>query len=152
MQGDLLEQELGIQPEHEGGLYRDPRQPHDVGYRHRQHLALRAGARVVVDNTSSTPVLQRPNCPWRGRRHPQHYEVHQRPRHGHRRCPCLQGPRLHGERRWRPRPLHRGCPERDGLLASTSIGLKTLPLRMREHCANARALAEFLDSNDRVAQ
>ena len=34
----------------------------------------------------------------------------------------------------------------------TSIGLKTLPLRMREHCSNARLLAEFLDSSEKVAR
>ena len=32
----------------------------------------------------------------------------------------------------------------------TGIGLKTLPLRMKEHCSNARALAEFLESSDKV--
>ena len=34
----------------------------------------------------------------------------------------------------------------------TSIGLKTLPLRMREHCSNARALASFLESSDKVGR
>jgi cystathionine gamma-synthase len=31
-------------------------------------------------------------------------------------------------------------------------GLKTLALRMRQHCANARAIAEFLDGHPRVQQ
>ena len=34
----------------------------------------------------------------------------------------------------------------------TSIGLKSLPLRMREHCSNARALADFLEGHSKVAR
>lgn len=33
----------------------------------------------------------------------------------------------------------------------TNIGLETLHLRMRQHCANALAVAKFLESNDKVA-
>jgi len=32
----------------------------------------------------------------------------------------------------------------------TNIGLKTLSIRMRQHCANARAVAEFLDAHPKV--
>jgi cystathionine beta-lyase/cystathionine gamma-synthase len=32
----------------------------------------------------------------------------------------------------------------------TSIGLKTLPLRMKQHCSNARVLAEFLEDHAKV--
>ncbi len=34
----------------------------------------------------------------------------------------------------------------------TSIGLKSLPLRMREHCSNARALADFLEGHPKVVR
>ena len=32
-----------------------------------------------------------------------------------------------------------------------NLGLETLPLRMRQHCANAQAVAEYLEKNDKVS-
>jgi O-acetylhomoserine (thiol)-lyase len=32
-----------------------------------------------------------------------------------------------------------------------SLGLETLHVRMAKHCANAKAVAEFLDKNDKIA-
>ena len=32
-----------------------------------------------------------------------------------------------------------------------NLGLESLPLRMRQHCANAQAIAEYLQSNEKVA-
>ncbi len=32
-----------------------------------------------------------------------------------------------------------------------NLGLESLPLRMRQHCQNGQAIAEFLESNDKVA-
>ena len=32
-----------------------------------------------------------------------------------------------------------------------NLGLETLPLRMERHCSNAQAVAEFLESHEKVA-
>ena len=109
------------------------------------------GASVVVDNTFATPVLQRPLSMGAD------VVVHSTTKfiNGH-------GTVIGGALASRnPDFIEEGggaLLRYMGAVPSaldcwlTSIGLKTLPLRMREHCSNARALASLLESSDKVGR
>lgn len=113
-------------------------------------IARRAGARVVVDNTWATPVLQRPLELGAD------FVMHSTTKYlgGH-------GDVLGGA------VVARAEDEMFGRLRSVQVsigavpspfdcwlvlrGIRTLPYRMRGHCANARALAAYLAAHPRVA-
>jgi methionine-gamma-lyase len=107
------------------------------------------GARVVVDNTFATPILQRPL------EHGADVVVHSTTKYINGHGTIIGGavvaadPALLEES---IAPLIRftgGVPSPFDCWL-TNIGLKTLPLRMRQHCVNAAAVAAFLDSHPAV--
>jgi methionine-gamma-lyase len=112
-------------------------------------IAHAKGAKVVVDNTFATPILQRPLELGAD------VVVHSTTKYinGHgtvvggavvSRHPALMEEQISSLVRFVggvPSPF-------DCWL--TNLGLKTLPLRMRQHCASAMAVAEFLDAHPAV--
>ncbi len=109
------------------------------------------GARVIVDNTFATPILQRPLSMGAD------VVVHSTTKFINGHGTVIGGALVCRD----PDFIENGggaLVRYMGAVPSpmdcwlTSIGLKTLPLRMREHCSNARALAELLESSDKVAK
>lgn len=111
-------------------------------------LAHAAGARVVVDNVFATPVLQRP------------FElgadvvIYSATKHIDGQGRCLGGAILTNDEKYaevlNPFLRHTGpalSPFNAWLLLK---GLETLELRVAAHCANALAVARFLETESRV--
>ena len=153
LQCDLLEQELASNPNTKVVYIETPANPtmSVIDIASTTEIAHAHGARVVVDNTFATPVLQRPLALGAD------VVIHSTTKFINGHGTVIGGALVCRD----PDFMENGggaLVRYIGAVPSamdcwlTSIGLKTLPLRMREHCANARALAEFLDSNDRVAQ
>jgi cystathionine beta-lyase/cystathionine gamma-synthase len=107
-----------------------------------------AGAVVVVDNTFATPYLQRPL------ELGAHIVVHSTTKYlgGHSDLvggfACTNDPTIAERLAFLQNSLGAVPGPFDSWLVLR--GLKTLALRMRQHCANARAIAEFLDGHPRV--
>jgi len=109
--------------------------------------AAAAGVPVVFDNTFATPYLQRPLELGAT------YAVHSATKYfgGHDVIGgVLVGPagRLHAIRNTLYKDL--GVAPAPAVSYHLLRGLKTLPLRMDRHCANALALAKFLAAHDKV--
>jgi cystathionine beta-lyase/cystathionine gamma-synthase len=107
-----------------------------------------AGATLVVDSTFATPYLFRPL------EHGADYVLHSATKYlgGHGdvmagvvACSAERGRDL----RERQKLLGANLGPQEAWLALR--GLKTLPLRMRQHCANAQAVAEWLNQHPAVA-
>jgi cystathionine beta-lyase/cystathionine gamma-synthase len=112
-------------------------------------LAHRAGAALIVDNTFATPYLFRPLD------HGADYAVHSATKYigGHGdllagvvACSAERGHDL----RERQKLVGANLGPQEAWLGLR--GLKTLPLRMRQHCANAQIVAEWLAGQPAVAQ
>ena len=114
-----------------------------------------AGALLVVDNTFATPVLQNPLTLGA------HAVIHSTTKYIGGHSDVLGGAVVVGDAQWRGQPLtdviafqQFACgavaAPFDSFLAAR--GLKTLPLRMERHCANALAVAEFLESREDVLE
>ena len=112
-------------------------------------MAHRAGASLIVDSTFATPYLFRPL------EHGADYAVHSATKYlgGHGdvmagvvACSSRRGLDL----RERQKLLGANLGPQEAWLALR--GLKTLPLRMRQHCANAQAVAEWLAGREAIAQ
>ncbi len=112
-------------------------------------IAHAAGATLIVDNTFATPYLFRPLA------HGADYVVHSATKYlgGHGdvmagvvACSAERGCDL----RERQKLLGANLGPQEAWLALR--GLKTLPLRMRQHCANAQLVAEWLARHPAVAR
>lgn len=112
-------------------------------------IAHAAGAAVIVDSTFASPYLFRPL------EHGVDYALHSATKYlgGHGdmmagvvACSAERGHDL----RERQKLLGANLGPQEAWLALR--GLKTLPLRMRQHCANAQAVAEWLADHPDVAQ
>jgi cystathionine beta-lyase/cystathionine gamma-synthase len=112
-------------------------------------MAHTAGASLIVDNTFATPYLVRPL------EHGADYAVHSATKYlaGHGdvmagvvACSSQRGLDL----RERQKLLGANLGPQEAWLALR--GLKTLPLRMRQHCTNAQAVAQWLAGHAAVAQ
>jgi methionine-gamma-lyase len=107
------------------------------------------GARVVVDNTFATPVLQRPL------EHGADVVVHSTTKYINGHGTVIGGAVVSNDAvlmEERIASLIRfigGVPSPFDCWL-TNLGLKTLPLRMREHSANAMAVANFLEAHPGV--
>ncbi len=107
-----------------------------------------AGAVVVVDNTFATPYLQRPLELGAD------IVVHSTTKYlgGHSDLiggfACTNDPTIAERLAFLQNSLGAVPGPFDSWLVLR--GLKTLALRMRQHCANARAITEFLDGHPRV--
>ncbi|RLZ02503.1 cystathionine gamma-synthase [Kocuria tytonicola] len=118
-------------------------------------VARDAGALLVVDNTFATPALQNPLTLGA------HAVVHSTTKYIGGHSDVLGGAVVVGDAAWRGEPLAElmafqqfACGAVagpfDAFLAAR--GLKTLPLRVERHCANALEVARFLRSREDVAE
>jgi cystathionine gamma-synthase/methionine-gamma-lyase len=112
-------------------------------------MAHQVGAALIVDNTFASPYLFRPLA------HGADYAVHSATKYlgGHGdlmagmvACSAQRGHDL----RQRQKLLGANLGPQEAWLALR--GLKTLPLRMRQHCANAQAVAQWLAGHPAVAR
>jgi len=100
-----------------------------------------AGAKVVIDNTFATPYLYRPFLDGAD------YETHSLTKYINGHGDALGGSITCGQENFRDLEslvCTQGCvlsPDNAQMIAR---GMKTFALRMRQHCANASALASFL--------
>ncbi|MEW6363465.1 MAG: PLP-dependent aspartate aminotransferase family protein [Acidobacteriota bacterium] len=110
--------------------------------------SIRPDCHIVVDNTFATPFLQRPLE--LGADVVLHSTTKYIGGHG----TVIGGAVIMVDEEVRTHLYHMmkdfgGCPSPfDAWLVNA--GLKTLPLRMREHCANAQRIAEFLEQHPKV--
>lgn len=114
-------------------------------------LAHRHGALCAIDNTFSTPILQQPFA------HGVDFIIHSTTKylngHGNSTAGVILGLDKTAMRKnvWRAMKLAgTNCSPFEAWL--THNGLKTLALRMERHCANALALAEFLEKHPAVGR
>jgi cystathionine gamma-synthase/methionine-gamma-lyase len=110
-------------------------------------LAHDAGAALIVDNTFATPYLVRPL------EHGADYVVHSATKylggHGDLMAGVVACSQQRGhDLRERQKLIGANLGPQEGWLALR--GLKTLPLRMRQHCANAQRVAEWLSGHPTV--
>ncbi len=112
-------------------------------------LSHRAGAKIIVDNTFASPVLYRPL------KDGVDFCVHSTTKYigGHG---DVMGGAVITSAENRP-ALHEIIKMTGGNLGPTEAwltlrGLKTLPLRMRQHCSNAMEVARWLEDHARVSR
>ncbi len=112
-------------------------------------MASRVGGKVIVDNTFATPVLFQPL------KHGVDYSVHSTTKYIGGHGDVLGGAVItsKGNRA----TLHEIIKMTGGSLGPfeawlTHRGLKTLPLRMRQHCSNAVEVARWLETHPRIAR
>jgi len=112
-------------------------------------MARQAGAKVIVDNTFATPVLFRPL------KHGVDFCVHSTTKYIGGHGDVLGGAVVcSAENR---KTLHEIIKMTGGNLGPTEAwltlrGIKTLPLRMRQHCANAMAVAKWLQGHPQISK
>ena len=113
------------------------------------HLAHRVGAKVIADNTFATPFLFRPI------EHGADFCIHSTTKYIGGHGDVLGGAVVtSGKNR---AALHEIIKMTGGNLGPaeawlTLRGLKTLPLRMRQHCRNALEVAQWLESHPRISR
>lgn len=111
---------------------------------------IRPGCHVIIDNTFATPFLQRPLELGAD------VVLHSMSKYicGH--GTVIAGAVVTVDDQVRAHVYHMmkdlgGCPSPfDAWLVNS--GLKTLPMRMRQHCANAQRVAEFLEGHPKVSR
>ncbi len=113
------------------------------------NLAHQTGAKVIVDNTFATPFLYRPI------QHGADFCVHSTTKYIGGHGDVLGGAIVTSKAN--RSILHEIIKMTGGNLAPmeawlTLRGLKTLPLRMRQHCQNAMEVARWLEGHPRVAR
>ena len=113
-------------------------------------LAHEVGAQVVVDNVFSTPLLQSPL------KHGADIVVYSTTKHIDGQGRCLGGAIL-GPEDYITGPLHNYLKHTGPALSPFNAwvalkGLETLALRVRQHVANARALARVLSESGKISQ
>ncbi|MEN8233646.1 MAG: PLP-dependent aspartate aminotransferase family protein [Actinomycetota bacterium] len=152
LDADALEREFAVHPNTKVVYLETPANPtmRLIDIARTAEIAHAHGAKVVVDNTFATPVLQRPL------EHGADVIVHSTTKYinGHGTvvggAVVTRDPELMEEG---VGPLLRAM----GAIPSpfdcwlTNIGLKTLPLRMAQHSANGMAVAKYLESHPVVA-
>ncbi len=113
-------------------------------------LAHAHGARLVVDNTFATPVLQRPLQLGAD------VVVHSTTKYINGHGTIIGGAVVSTDRDLMETEVASLIRFTGGVPSPldcwlTNLGLKTLPLRMTRHCASATAIASFLDEHDAIA-
>lgn len=111
-------------------------------------LSHRYGARVVIDHTFATPYLARP-LEW-GVDCVVHSATKYLGGHGDITCGVAMAPAFHDRLDQHRRNLGSVLSPFEAWLLLR--GIKTFPLRMRQHCENAAAVAAFLDAHPKVTQ
>lgn len=112
-------------------------------------LAHRKGVKVIVDNTFATPFLLQPI------KHGVDFCIHSTTKYIGGHGDVLGGAVVTS--RENRSTLHELIKMTGGTLGPmeawlTLRGLKTLPLRMRQHCLNAMEVAQWLENHPRIAQ
>ncbi|MDA1044063.1 MAG: PLP-dependent aspartate aminotransferase family protein [Verrucomicrobia bacterium] len=111
-------------------------------------VARAAGCDVLVDNTFASPYLQQPL------RLGATLSLHSTTKYINGHSDCLGGAVLTDNPQWHAQMVF--AQKALGLQPSpfdawlTCRGLRTLPLRMDQHCANALAIAKWLETQERV--
>jgi cystathionine beta-lyase/cystathionine gamma-synthase len=111
-------------------------------------VAQEAGCDVLVDNTFASPYLQQPLALGAT------LSLHSTTKYINGHSDCLGGAVLTNDADWHARMIF--AQKALGLQPSpfdawlTARGARTLPLRMDQHCANALALAKWLQDQPRV--
>jgi cystathionine beta-lyase/cystathionine gamma-synthase len=111
-------------------------------------LAREGGATLIVDNTFASPYLSRPLA------HGADYVVHSATKYLGGHGDVMAGAVVCSEERARDlrerqKVLGANLGPQEAWLALR--GLKTLPLRMRQHCSNALAVAQWLEGQRAIA-
>jgi methionine-gamma-lyase len=110
------------------------------------------GAKVVADNTFASPILQQPLALGAD------VVVHSTTKYINGHGTVIGGVVVSADPEYMENGPGKKLRYMGGAVPSpfdcwlTNIGLKTLPLRMEKHCANAREVAEFLDAHNSVTQ
>ncbi len=112
-------------------------------------MAHQNGAKVIVDNTFATPFLYRPIG------HGVDFSVHSTTKYIGGHGDVLGGAVITSQEK--RAALHEILKMTGGNLGPmdawlTLRGLKTLPLRMRQHCLNGMEVARWLESNPRISK
>ncbi len=149
---DALAAELELHPETTAVYMETPANPTMtlIDIAATAEIAHAAGAKVIVDNTFATPVLQRPLGLGAD------VVVHSTTKFINGHGTVIGGAVVSTDEALMAEqigPLIRftgGVPSPFDCWL-TNLGLKTLPLRMRQHCANGMAVAEFLEGHPAVA-
>ena len=114
-------------------------------------LAHKAGAKLIVDNVFATPVLQRPLA------FGADIVMYSTTKHVDGQGRCMGGALLTNDEDYYTNHLvpwmrHTG-PAMSPFNAWTMLkGLETLDIRVRQHCANAQALAEWLEGQKGIVK
>ena len=108
------------------------------------------GARLIVDNTFATPVLQRPLHLGAD------VVVHRTPKYTTGHATAIGGAVVSTDRDFLDTEISALMRFTGGVPSAidcwlTNLGLKTLPLRMERHCATAMKVATFLEDHPSVA-
>ncbi len=148
---DRLEQELATRPETTAVFLETPANPtmRIIDIATTVAIAHEHGAKVVVDNTFATPVLQRPLSLGAD------VVVHSTTKYINGHGTVIGGAAVYrdaaelGDRIARLIKFTGGVPSSFDCWL-TNLGLKTLPLRMERHCANATEVAAFLADHEKV--
>lgn len=150
----LLEAEFAAHPNTKAVFLESPANPTMtiIDIARTASIAHAHGAKVIVDNTFASPALQRPLSLGAD------VVVHSTTKYINGHGTVIGGVVVSADRQWmeegpwlKQRYLGAAVPSPFDCWL-TNIGLKTLPIRIRQHCANARAVAEFLDTHPKVLQ
>lgn len=151
LQADKLAQELESHPNTTAVFLETPANPTAtlVDILAVVEVAHAAGARVIVDNTFATPVLQRP-LEWGA-----DVVVHSTTKYISGHGVILGGAVVSRDVSLLEEKIASLIKYLGGVPSPfdcwlTNLGLKSLPLRMRQHCHNGMAVARFLESHPRV--
>ncbi len=149
---DRLEQELSRQPNTSVVYLETPANPtlRVIDIAAAARAAHEHGARLVVDNTFATPVLQRPLQLGAD------VVVHSTTKYINGHGTIIGGAVVSADRDLMETDIASLIRFTGGVPSPldcwlTNLGLKTLPLRMARHCATAATVASFLDAHPRVA-
>ncbi len=114
-------------------------------------IAKQAKAKLVVDNTFATPLLQQPLLLGAD------VEIDSSTKFLNGHGTGLSGVVFSADKKWMKNVLWKIRKLNGTILTPMdawllNLGLKTLPLRMKQHCTNAMAIAQFLEKHPKVKQ
>ena len=154
LEAEALEAELAKYPNTKVVYLESPANPSMtiIDIEETAHIAHAHGAKLVVDNTFASPVLQQPLALGAD------VVVHSTTKFINGHGTVIGGAVVSADAEYMENGPGKKLRFMGGAAPSafdcwlTNIGLKTLPLRMRQHCINARVVAEFLDGHAKVDQ
>ena len=152
LEPDALAAELELHPETTAVYMETPANPTMalIDIASTVEIAHAAGAKVIVDNPFATPILQRPLSLGAD------VVVHSTTKFINGHGTVIGGAVVSADETLMAEEIGSLIRFTGGVPSPfdcwlTNLGLKTLPLRMRQHCANGMAVAEFLEEHPAVA-